>query len=98
MSASGAGNNVSCILLTLNEEGAIAKVVSDIRRILPEAEIVVVDSSTDNTAEIAQALGCNVIRQTPPRGYGWAMDAGFKNARGQYLVTMDCDDTYPAEA
>lgn len=98
MSASGAGNNVSCILLTLNEEGAIAKVVSDIRRILPEAEIVVVDSSTDNTAEIAQALGCNVIRQTPPRGYGWAMDAGFKNARGQYVVTMDCDDTYPAEA
>lgn len=98
MPASEGGNKVSCILLTLNEEGAIAKVVGDIRRVLPEAEIVVVDSSTDNTAMIAQSLGCKVIRQIPPRGYGWAMDAGFKSARGQYVVTMDCDDTYPAEA
>lgn len=98
MSAAEGEIKVSCVLLTLNEEGAIAKVVGDIKRVLPEAEIVVVDSSADNTAAIAQSLGCKVISQIPPRGYGWAMDAGFKNARGQYVVTMDCDDTYPAEA
>jgi glycosyltransferase involved in cell wall biosynthesis len=89
--------NVSCILLTLNEESAISKVVGDIRRALPECEIVVVDSSTDRTAEIAEKLGCKVIRQLPPKGYGWAMDAGFKNASGEYIVTLDCDDTYPTE-
>lgn len=89
---------VSCILLTLNEEGAISKVVADIRRVLPQAEIVVVDSSTDKTAEIAEGLGCTVVRQIPPKGYGWAMDAGFKKATGDYIITMDCDDTYPAEA
>lgn len=89
---------VSCVLLTLNEEGAIAKVVADIRYVLPQAEIVVVDSSSDKTAEIADGLGCTVVRQIPARGYGWAMDAGFKKASGDYIITMDCDDTYPSEA
>lgn len=88
---------VSCVLLTLNEEGAIEKVVNDIRQILPRAEIVVVDSSTDRTADIAEAMGCTVVRQLPPKGYGWAMDAGLKKASGEYVITLDCDDTYPTE-
>ncbi len=92
------GKTITCVLLTLNEEGAIAKVVGDIRSVLPQAEIVVVDSSTDRTATIAEETGCTVVRQVPPRGYGWAMDAGFKKASGDYILTLDCDDTYPAEA
>jgi hypothetical protein len=47
--ASESGRNVSLVMLTLNEEGAIKKVVEDVRRELPDAEIVVVDSSTDKT-------------------------------------------------
>lgn len=90
--------SVSCVLLTLNEERAIAKVVNDIRGVLPTAEIVVVDSSTDNTAKIAEELGCTVVRQFPPKGYGWAMDAGLRKASGEYVITLDCDDTYPVEA
>lgn len=89
---------ITCVLLTLNEEGAIAKVVGDIRRVLPEAEIVIVDSSTDKTAEIAEEAGCTVIRQLPPKGYGWAMEAGLKKAGGDYVLTLDCDDTYPTDA
>ncbi|HNB21150.1 MAG TPA: glycosyltransferase family 2 protein [Candidatus Melainabacteria bacterium] len=90
--------NISCVLLTLNEEGAIAKVVNDIRKVLPTAEIVVVDSSTDNTAKIADEMGCAVVRQFPPKGYGWAMHAGLEKASGDYVITLDCDDTYPVEA
>lgn len=97
-SQSNGSKTISCILLTLNEEGAISKVVADIRRVLPEAEIVVVDSSTDKTAELAAGLGCTVVRQLPPKGYGWAMDAGFKKAGGDYIITLDCDDTYPTDA
>lgn len=98
MTQSKGSKTVSCILLTLNEEGAISKVVADIRRFLPEAQIVVVDSSTDRTAELAEELGCTIVRQIPPRGYGWAMDAGFKRATGDYIITLDCDDTYPTDA
>jgi len=85
-------------MLTLNEEGAIAKVVQDIRRVLPEAEIVVVDSSTDRTPTIAEELGCKLVRQFPPTGYGNAMDAAFKNASREFVVTLDCDDTYPVDS
>ena len=85
-------------MITMNEEGAIAKVVGDIRRVAPDAEILVVDSSKDRTAEIAQSLGCRVIKQFPPQGYGPAMDRAVREAAGEVVITLDCDDTYPVEA
>lgn len=84
-------------MITMNEEKAVAKVVGDIRRVVPEAEILVVDSSRDRTAEIAQELGCRVIKQFPPQGYGPAMDRAVREASGDVVVTLDCDDTYPVE-
>jgi len=90
--------SVSVVMISLNEELAIKKVVLDIQRVLPKAEIVLVDSSTDNTANIAEALGCVVVRQLPPQGYGRAMDKAFKTASGDIIITMDCDDTYPVES
>ena len=45
--------SISIAMITLNEEGAVAKVVKDISNLYPHAEVVIVDSSTDRTAEIA---------------------------------------------
>jgi glycosyltransferase involved in cell wall biosynthesis len=84
-------------MITMNEEGAVAKVIVDIRRVVPEAEILLVDSSRDRTPEIAEALGCRVLRQFPPQGYGPAMDRAVREASGDVVVTLDCDDTYPVE-
>lgn len=85
-------------MITMNEEKAVAKVVGDIRRVVPpDTEILVVDSSKDRTAEIAQELGCRVIKQFPPQGYGPAMDRAVREAHGEIVVTLDCDDTYPVE-
>jgi glycosyltransferase involved in cell wall biosynthesis len=72
-------------------------VISDIRRIVPEAEILIVDSSNDQTAEIAESLGARVLKQYPPRGYGPAMDRALREGTGRVVVTLDCDNTYPAE-
>ena len=83
--------------ITRNEEKAIDKVIADIRRIVPEAEILVVDSSSDRTAEIAADTGARVIKQFPPQGYGPAMDTALRSGSGKVVVTLDCDDTYPAE-
>jgi glycosyltransferase involved in cell wall biosynthesis len=90
--------SLSVMMLTLNEEKAIEKVVNDIRRVCGDCEIVVVDSSSDRTPQIAKALGCTVIRQFPARGYGIAFDAGLKASAGDVIITLDCDDTYPVEA
>ena len=80
-------------MITMNEEKAVAKVVGDIRRVVPDAEILVVDSSKDRTAEIAEELGCRVLKQFPPQGYGPAMDRAVREAHGEIVITLDCDDT-----
>jgi glycosyltransferase involved in cell wall biosynthesis len=90
-------NNLTVAMITRNEEKAIAKVITDIRLAVPDAEILVVDSSTDRTAEVAAELGARVIKQYPARGYGPAMDTALRQASGRVVVTLDCDDTYPAD-
>lgn len=87
---------VSVAMITMNEQDAIGKVIADIRLAVPDAEILIVDSSKDRTPEIAEALGVRVIRQFPPKGYGPAMDLVLRSAAREVVVTMDCDDTYPA--
>jgi glycosyltransferase involved in cell wall biosynthesis len=84
-------------MITMNEEGAVGKVIGDIQKAVPGAEIVIVDSSSDRTAEIAQSLGARVIKQFPPRGYGPAMDRALLASEREVVVTLDCDDTYPVE-
>jgi glycosyltransferase involved in cell wall biosynthesis len=88
---------VTIAMITLNEERAVEQVIHDIRRAAPAAEILLVDSSRDATPRIAEALGARVIRQFPPKGYGPAMDLALRSASGAVVVTLDCDDTYPAE-
>ncbi|HVJ33082.1 MAG TPA: glycosyltransferase family 2 protein [Terriglobia bacterium] len=91
------GDDISVVMITMNEELAVGKVVSDIRHAVPDAEIVIVDSSSDQTPAIAAKLGAKVIRQFPPQGYGRAMDLALRSASRAVIVTMDCDDTYPVD-
>jgi glycosyltransferase involved in cell wall biosynthesis len=91
-----------CVLmLTMNEQDAVGRQIEEIRKQAgADVPIVVVDSSSDRTPEIAAALGAKVIRQFPPRGYGQAMLLGQREAAklADVIVTMDCDMTYPAES
>jgi len=89
---------ISVAMITMNEERAVAQVIEDIRAALGgrEHEIVIVDSSRDRTPEIARDMGARVIRQFPPQGYGRAMGRVLKESRGDVVVTLDCDGTYPA--
>jgi len=87
---------VSVCMGTKNEEKAVAGVIRDIRKAWPGAEIVIVDSSTDRTPQIARKLGARVISQ-PPKGYGIALRAALLAAKGDIIVTTDCDGTYPME-
>jgi glycosyltransferase involved in cell wall biosynthesis len=80
----------------MNEEKAVASVIADIRKYAPDAEILLVDSSKDRTPEIAEQAGARVIRQFPPQGYGKAMELALRSGQGDVVVTLDCDNTYPA--
>jgi len=89
---------ISVIIPTLNEEEAIGKVIDAVPR--PgneEMEIIIVDGlSTDRTVEIARGMGARVVMERR-KGYGRAYKSGFRAARGDVIVTLDGDMTYPQE-
>jgi glycosyltransferase involved in cell wall biosynthesis len=94
---------VSIIIPTLNEQAGIERTIRSIPQSAikettgSEVEIIVVDGqSTDLTREIATRLGANVILEEQ-KGYGRACKAGFAAAKGEILVTIDADNTYPTE-
>ena len=90
---------ISIVMISMNEEKAIKSVISGIQKYTPNAEILIVDSSSDKTAEIAEKFSnVKVIKQFPPIGYGSAMTLALRSATRKYIVTLDCDNTYPPEA
>src|SRR6476660_8590982 len=90
------GQRITVIIPCLNEEQGIERVL----RALPEFvdEVIVVDNgSTDRTSEVATGLGAKVIREEV-RGYGRAYKCGFAMAQGDVIITLDGDQSYPADA
>jgi len=87
---------ITVIIPTLNEEEAIGQVIESIPG-REEMEILIVDGlSTDRTVEIAEGLGARAVMEKR-RGYGRAYKSGFAEAKGDVIVTLDGDLTYPAE-
>lgn len=89
--------DVAVVMISMDEEGSIRRVVRDLRRDVPGATVAIVDSSSDRTPEIAAEEGVEVIRQFPPRGYGPAMARALAHPDRPIVVTLDCDSTYPTE-
>jgi hypothetical protein len=56
-------------------------------------EILIVDSSSDNTAQIAVDGGARVLA-TPKRGLGRAYIDALPYIRGRYVIMGDADCTY----
>jgi glycosyltransferase involved in cell wall biosynthesis len=94
----GGRESVAIVIPCRNEASSVAKVVSDFRRVLPDALIVVVDNaSSDDTAVRAADAGATVLRESR-RGKGFAVVRGFRATRdADFVVIVDGDDTYPAE-
>jgi glycosyltransferase involved in cell wall biosynthesis len=86
-------------MLTLNEIESVEQMIDDIRAVAPDAKILLVDSSSDRTPELAKAKGARVVRQLPPQGHGPAMERLMYEAAQdtEALIYLDCDFTYPTE-
>src|SRR6201989_2409901 len=79
-----------------NEEAAIAKVVTDFKRVLPDAVAYVYDNnSKDRTVEVARAAGA-VVRTEPLQGKGNVVRRMFADIEADIYVLVDGDDTYDA--
>ncbi len=88
---------VSLVIPARDEEETIGECIRRSMNVFEdmrvEGEVIVADSSSDSTPDVARSLGAKVIR--PEKlGYGNAYLAGFEEARGRYIVIMDGDLTY----
>ena len=84
-------------MLSLNESDSVEKMIDEIRAVAPDAKILLIDSSSDNTPELARNKGARVVRQLPPRGHAPAMHRLMYEAaqESDALIYIDCDFTYP---
>jgi glycosyltransferase involved in cell wall biosynthesis len=99
---------LSIIAPMYNEEENVAGTVAEIRRILtdythPWELILVNDGSTDRSFEVAARLqeqypNLVVVSYPINRGRGYALRQGFKQARGRYIITIESDLSWNAEA
>jgi glycosyltransferase involved in cell wall biosynthesis len=82
-----------------NEEDNLSDVLDDLRRELPDADVLVVDDgSTDRTADVAREHGADVLSLGTNRGlpvgiaagYRWALDHSYA-----YCGRVDADGQHP---
>ena len=87
--------DLSILLPVVNERDnllvLIPRITAVIQREGLDFEILVIDGgSTDGTQQTATELGARVIAERR-RGYAGALETGFAEARGDYLLTLDAD-------
>ncbi len=90
---------VTVVIPAHNEAPALGGLLAEIRKLQPEAELIVVnDGSSDSTAEVARAQGARVLSHPYRMGNGAAVKTGARHAEGEILVFMDADGQHdPAD-
>ncbi|MBN1900209.1 glycosyltransferase family 2 protein [Candidatus Sumerlaeota bacterium] len=94
---------VSIIIPAYNEKASLENVARDIRSSIGDAfafEIIVVNDGSTDGLDIAPYI--NLIDQfhihKDNMGYGAAIKTGLRNSKGEKIVIIDADGTYPSSA
>jgi hypothetical protein len=89
------------VIPAYNEAGRVGAVVADVRRTLPQADVLVIDDgSEDETSAEAARAGAIALSLPTNGGYGTALQTGYKYAvrQGYTLVgQIDADGQHRAE-
>lgn len=93
---------VSVVIPAFNEENNIGDVLHRTHETLnalqlPFEILVVDDGSEDNTAQQAHNYKATTLRNGKNQGKGHALSRGFKQARGEIIITMDADGSHRPE-
>ena len=92
--------SVTVLMPCLNEEITLPICIEKAKAALEKMvgvedwEVLVADNgSDDESVAIAESLGAKVIH-VKQKGYGAALRAGINEARGEYIIMGDADDSY----
>jgi glycosyltransferase involved in cell wall biosynthesis len=94
------GVRTTVVLPAYNEGAALPHVLTELGEYLDDTyEVLVVDDgSTDDTADVAERFPVRFAQHTSNRGKGVAIRTGIAEAKGENVVIMDADATYPVPA
>ncbi|PWT91698.1 MAG: dolichol-P-glucose synthetase [Blastocatellia bacterium] len=89
---------LSIVMPCLNEAETLEVCIQKARGFLEthavDGEVLIADNgSTDGSQEIARRAGARVV-DVPMKGYGSALLAGIRSARGRFVIMGDADDSY----
>jgi glycosyltransferase involved in cell wall biosynthesis len=83
------------VVPAFNEAATVGQVVCEIRQVVPQVPVLVVDDcSVDTTVAVARAAGAEVVSLPHHLGLGGAVQAGYKLAFElgfQYVIRIDGD-------
>src|ERR1700688_5267806 len=90
--------DVSVILPVVNEGANLRILIPKLHALLDRDhlthEIILVDGgSTDGTRENAESLGARIVPERR-KGYAGALETGFAEAQGDYILTLDADQSH----
>lgn len=89
--------DITLVIPTMNEQEGIGECIEKAKTAFEElgmeGEIIISDSSSDRTPEIAREKGARVVEPDKP-GYGYAYRYAFQKADGDLIAMGDGDTTY----
>lgn len=88
---------IAVLIPCYNEETSIEKVINDLKKKLPQADIYIYDNnSKDKTVEKAKKAGA-IIRYEYNQGKGNVVRRMFREIEADIYILVDGDNTYPIE-
>lgn len=93
---------ISVVIPVFNEESTLGDIIERVKATIKKTrflyEILVIDDcSTDNSLEVSKSKKVKVYRLKRHMGKGYALRLGFKEAKGEIIVTLDSDGSHNPE-
>ena len=88
--------NYSFVIPAYNEADAVGPLLLELHAAFPTAEIIVVnDASMDGTALAVAKHPVTLLTNVQNFGYGYSLKRGIREARGEHVIILDADGSYP---